>query len=146
MSRPTAQATTTVASPLPGARLLHTMLRVADLDRALAFYVNLLGMTVLRVATFDEQRFTLVFLGYGPEETHAVLELTYNWDQHVYEKGTAFGHIAIAVGDIHAATAALAAKGVDVVRPPGPLLGRAEEIIAFVLDPDGYRVELIQRS
>ena len=128
---------------LRGARLLHSMLRVRDLDRAVDFYTRLLGMKMLRRQEFPYGRFTLVFLGYGPEETQTVLELTYNWDIAEYEPGNAYGHIAIGVEDVHEAVAELQAAGVPVIRPAGPLRGSPSEVIAFVADPDGYRVELI---
>jgi lactoylglutathione lyase len=119
------------------------MLRVRDLDAALAFYVDTLGMRLLRRRDFRDGRFTLAFVGYDDEAEDAVIELTHNWDMRDYAPGTAFGHIAIGVPDVHAATGALAAAGVPVVRPAGPLPGDPNEIIAFVEDPDGYRVELI---
>lgn len=131
--------------PLQGARLLHTMLRVRDLDRALAFYVGQLGMRLLRRQDFLEGRFTLAFVGYGPEAEQAVLELTHNWGDHHYELGSAFGHVAIGVADVRQATEWLSRAGVAVTRPPGPLNGSPGETIAFVEDPDGYRVELIDR-
>lgn len=131
---------------LQGARLLHTMLRVRDLDRALAFYVDILGMQLLRRQDFLAGRFTLAFVGYGPEDVASVLELTHNWDTRDYELGSSFGHIAIEVADVRQATRALAGAGVPVTRPAGPLQGDPQEIIAFVEDPDGYRVELVQRA
>lgn len=127
------------------ARLMHTMLRVSDLERSLTFYVGLLGMRLLRRVEFDEDRFTLAFIGYGDEERTSVLELTHNWGAHQYQHGTAFGHLAIGVADVGLATRLLAGAGVLVTRPPGPLKGDPGEFIAFVEDPDGYRVELIQR-
>lgn len=134
------------APPLTGARLLHTMLRVRDLNSALQFYVGQLGMQLLRLQPFPEGRFTLAFVGYGPEAQTAVLELTHNWDEPVYTQGNAFGHVAIAVPDVHQATAALAQAGVPVIRAAGPLKGDPGQVIAFVEDPDGYRVELIQTT
>lgn len=130
---------------LPGARLLHTMLRVRHLERSLDFYVRVLGMRVLRRQEFPDGRFTLAFVGYGEERDTAVVELTWNWGEHRYERGTAFGHLAIGVTDVHAATAALAREGVAIVRAAGPLQGDPRELIAFVEDPDGYLIELIQR-
>lgn len=124
-------------------RLLHTMLRVRDLDATLNFYVDKLGMRLLRRRDFPEDRFTLAFVGYDDEADGAVLEFTHNWGVDGYAPGTAFGHIAVGVADVHAAVAALAAAGVKVVRPAGPLKGEPRETIAFVEDPDGYRVELI---
>ena len=126
-----------------GARLLHTMLRVQDLEASVGFYTRHLGMRLLRREEFPHGRFTLAFLGYGPEDGHSVLELTWNWGEHRYERGTAFGHIAVGVADVYAAAASLAAAGVRVVRPPGPLAGKPQELIAFIEDPDGYRIELI---
>ena len=131
------------------ARLLHTMLRVADLDRSIAFYSGLLGMTLFRREAYPEGRFTLAFLGYGSEASSTVLELTHNWDATTYEKGNAYGHVAVGVESALSACTELAAKGVRVVRPAGAMThfspDRAEpEVIAFVEDPDGYRVELIE--
>ena len=127
------------------ARLLHTMLRVRDLRRSLDFYTGPLGMQVLRQREFPEGRFTLAFLGYVEEDSGTVLELTHNWDGRDYQPGTAYGHIAIGVPDVFAATAALEARGVAIPRPAGPLVGDPGEVIAFIEDPDGYRIELIQR-
>ncbi len=127
-------------------RLLHTMLRVFDLDRSIDFYTRLMGMRLLRRREVPEGRYTLAFVGYGAEETHTVLELTYNWDQkEPYDLGTAFGHLAIAVPDVYAACAALAKEGVKIPRPAGPLKFGTSHI-AFIEDPDGYRIELIQRG
>ena len=126
-------------------RLLHTMLRVGDLQRSLDFYTQLMGMQVLRQADNPEYRYTLAFVGYGDEANHTVLELTYNWDQDSYDLGTAYGHIAIGCEDIYSLCEQLEAKGADVYRKPGPVLG-GSTVIAFVRDPDGYAIELIQRS
>jgi len=126
-------------------RLLHTMLRVGDLERSLAFYTDVLGMRLLRRKDYPDGRFTLAFVGYGDESETAVLELTHNWDTSSYEIGTGYGHIALGVEDIHATCEAMAAKGGRVVRPPGPMK-HGSTVIAFVEDPDGYKVELIQRS
>lgn len=128
------------------ARLLHTMLRVADLERALDFYVQTLGMQLLRRQDFPEGRFTLAFVGFGPERRGAVIELTHNWDVAAYDHGTAYGHIAIGVADIHGFAAQLAERGGHIVRAPGPLKGDSSEVIAFVVDPDGYRIELIEKA
>lgn len=133
------------SAALLDARLLHTMLRVTDLERSLAFYVGRLGMRLLRRKDFHEDRFTLAFIGYGDEQDVAVLELTHNWDGREYSLGTAYGHIAIGVADVYHAARTLEQAGVQVIRPAGPLKGDAGEHIAFVLDPDGYRVEIIQR-
>lgn len=124
-------------------RLLHTMLRVTHLERSIAFYTEVLGMTLLRQKDYPEGRFTLAFLGYGPEAEQTVLELTHNWDTSSYDLGNAYGHIALGVDDIVATCAAMAAKGGRVVRPPGPMKHGSTQI-AFVEDPDGYKVELIQ--
>jgi lactoylglutathione lyase len=125
-------------------RLLHTMLRVRHLEDSLAFYVGHLGMRVLRRQDFVDGQFTLAFVGYGEEVDSTVIELTHNWGLHQYEPGTAFGHVAIGVADVYEATRLLQAGGVKVTRAPGPLKGDASELIAFVEDPDGYKVELIQ--
>ena len=126
-------------------RLLHTMLRVGDLDRSLTFYTEVLGMRLLRRKDYPDGRFTLAFVGYGDESDTAVLELTHNWDTSSYEIGTGYGHIALGVDDIHATCEAMAAKGGRVVRPPGAMK-HGTTVIAFVEDPDGYKVELIQRA
>lgn len=125
-------------------RILHTMLRVGDLDRSLAFYTEVLGMRLLRRQDYPEGRFTLAFVGYGEESETAVLELTHNWDTAAYELGNAFGHVAIAVPDAAAACAAIRQRGGKVVREAGPMK-HGTTVIAFVEDPDGYRIELIQR-
>jgi lactoylglutathione lyase len=124
-------------------RLLHTMLRVGDLERSLSFYTEVLGMRLLRRKDYPDGRFTLAFVGYGDESNSTVLELTHNWDTTSYEIGTGYGHIALGVDDIHATCGAMAAKGGRVVRPPGPMK-HGTTVIAFVEDPDGYKVELIQ--
>jgi lactoylglutathione lyase len=126
-------------------RLLHTMLRVGDLERSLTFYTEVLGMRLLRRKDYPDGRFTLAFVGYGDESDTAVLELTHNWDTSSYEIGTGYGHIALGVDDIHATCEAMAAKGGRVVRPPGAMK-HGTTVIAFVEDPDGYKVELIQRA
>ncbi len=123
-------------------RLLHTMLRVGDLDRSIAFYCDILGMQLLRRKNYPEGRFTLAFVGYGDEARNTVLELTYNWDQHEYELGTGFGHIAIEVDDVYKAAEAIRAKGGKIIREPGPM-NAGTTIIAFIADPDGYPIELI---
>ena len=125
--------------------MLHTMIRVRDLERSLAFYTGALGMEVLRRQDYPGGRFTLAFVGYGPEEDHTVLELTHNWDQDGdYEQGDAWGHIALGVPDIYGTCERLAADGVRIPRPPGPMQ-HGQTVIAFIKDPDGYKVELIQR-
>ena len=128
-----------------GYRLLHTMLRVGDLDASVRFYTELMGMRELRRRDVPDGKYTLVFLGYGDEETHTVLELTYNYGTTQYEKGTGFGHLAVAVPDVYAACDRLRAGGATISREPGPLkFGTVH--IAFVEDPDGYKIELVQRS
>jgi lactoylglutathione lyase len=124
-------------------RLLHTMLRVGDLERSLAFYTDVLGMRLLRRKDYPGGRFTLAFVGYGDESDHTVLELTHNWDTPSYAIGEGYGHIAIGVDDIHGTCATIADRGGRVVRPPGPMK-HGSTVIAFVEDPDGYKVELIQ--
>lgn len=138
-----------VSSALSDARLLHTMLRVGDIDRSIAFYTGALGMRLFRRETYPDGRFTLAFVGYGNEATESAIELTWNWDQVHYTHGTGYGHIALAVRDAKAACARLEAAGVRVLRPAGPMRSRSPErddveIIAFVEDPDGYRIELIE--
>ena len=126
-------------------RMLHTMLRVGDLDRSIAFYTDVLGMQLLRRKDYPTGRFTLAFLGYGPESEQTVLELTHNWDTSSYELGDAYGHIALGVEDIRSTCAAISGKGGRVVREPGPMK-HGSTVIAFVEDPDGYKVELIEMS
>ena len=126
-------------------RVLHTMLRVGDLDRSIKFYTEVLGMQVLRRNDYPEGKFTLAFVGYGSEDEGAVIELTHNWGVDKYELGTAYGHIALAVPDAYAACAEIKARGGKVVREAGPMK-HGTTVIAFVEDPDGYKVELIQRS
>ncbi|MFO1307725.1 MAG: lactoylglutathione lyase [Burkholderiales bacterium] len=126
-------------------RILHTMLRVGDLPRSIDFYTNVLGMRVLRTTDRPEQRYTLAFVGYGDEDGHAVLELTYNYGVDRYELGTAYGHVAIEVEDAKAACEAVRAKGGTVTREAGPVKG-GTTVIAFVQDPDGYKIELIERK
>lgn len=123
-------------------RLLHTMLRVGDLDRSIAFYRDVLGMTLLRRQDYPEGRFTLAFIGYGYEADHTVLELTYNWDTSSYDLGNGYGHIAIGVDDVYAACEKIRAAGGKIVREPGPMK-HGSAILAFVEDPDGYRIELL---
>jgi lactoylglutathione lyase len=126
-------------------RVLHTMLRVGDLDRSLRFYTGVLGMHVLRTTDRPEQKYTLAFVGYGDESEHAVLELTYNYGVGKYDLGTAYGHVAIEVADAAAACAAVRAKGGNVTREAGPVKG-GTTVIAFIEDPDGYKIELIERK
>lgn len=127
-------------------RMLHTMLRVRDLEKSLAFFCDGLGMKVLRKQDYPEGKFTLAFVGYGGEDDHTVLELTYNWDQEKpYDIGNAYGHVAIGVPDIYKTCEELEKKGVKIVRPPGPMK-HGTTVIAFLEDPDGYKVELIEWS
>ena len=126
-------------------RMLHTMLRVADLERSLGFYTEVLGMQLLRRKDYPSGRFTLAFVGYGSESDHTVLELTHNWDTESYALGDAYGHIALGVDDIRSTCAGIADKGGRVVREPGPMK-HGTTVIAFVEDPDGYKVELIEMS
>ena len=125
-------------------RILHTMLRVGNLDRALDFYTQVLGMRLLRKADYPDGRFTLAFVGYGDESETAVLELTHNWDTPAYDLGNGFGHVALAVLDAAKACADIKARGGKVVREAGPMK-HGKTIIAFVEDPDGYKIELIQK-
>jgi len=126
-------------------RLLHTMLRVGDLQRSIDFYTQVLGMTLLRTSENPTQNYTLAFVGYGRNPEHAELELTYNHGVSSYELGTAYGHLAIGVPDAVAACDRIRAAGGRVTREPGPVKG-GTTVIAFVTDPDGYKVELIQRA
>lgn len=126
-------------------RILHTMLRVGDLDRSLSFYTEVLGMRLLRRQDYPEGRFTLAFVGFGEESEGAVLELTHNWDTPSYDLGNAYGHIALEVGDAYAACDQIRARGGKVTREAGPMK-HGSTVIAFVEDPDGYKVELIQTT
>jgi lactoylglutathione lyase len=119
------------------------MLRVGDLERSLDFYTRVLGMQLLRKKDYPEGRFTLAFVGYGPEDQTAVLELTHNWDTAGYELGTGYGHVALGVEDIQATCEAIRSAGGRIVREPGPMK-HGTTVLAFVEDPDGYRIELIQ--
>ena len=124
-------------------RMLHTMLRVGDLGRSLQFYTEVLGMKLLRRADYSEGRFSLAYLGYGEERDTAVLELTHNWDTSRYEPGNAYGHIAIGVDDVYAACEAVRGRGGKIVRDAGPMKG-GTAVLAFVEDPDGYKIELLE--
>ena len=126
-------------------RLLHTMLRVGDLDRSVRFYTDVLGMQLLRRTDRPDQKYTLAFVGYGDESKGAVLELTYNYGVDHYDLGGAYGHIAIEVANAKAACDAVRAKGGTVTREAGPVKG-GTTVIAFVQDPDGYKIELIERG
>jgi lactoylglutathione lyase len=125
-------------------RILHTMLRVGDMNRSVKFYTELLGMKLLRTTDRPEQKYTLVFIGYGGEETSAVLELTYNYGVEKYELGSAFGHVALGMPDIRAVCDKVRAGGGTVTREPGPVKG-GDTVIAFIEDPDGYKIELIEQ-
>lgn len=126
-------------------RMLHTMLRVGDLQRSIDFYTTMMGMTLLRTTDRPEQKYSLAFVGYGSNPEHAEIELTYNYGVDQYELGTAFGHLAIAVADAAATCARIKAAGGMVTREAGPVKG-GSTVIAFVQDPDGYKIELIERS
>ena len=127
-------------------RYLHTMLRVFDLKKSVDFYTRLLGMKVTREREVPDGKYSLVFVGYGDEESETVLELTYNWDQQEpYDVGTAFGHLAVGVPDIYATCDTLRAEGVKITREPGPVKF-GTTVIAFIEDPDGYKIELIERA
>lgn len=127
-------------------RFLHTMIRVKDLDQSIDFYTRHLGMQVLRRNDYPEGKFTLVFVGYGDEKENTVIELTHNWDQdEPYEHGNAFGHLAIAVPDIYAVCEIMEKEGVSIPRAPGPMKHGAT-LIAFIEDPDGYKIELVEKK
>jgi lactoylglutathione lyase len=131
-------------APLGQARLLYTMLRVQDLARSIAFYTERLGMKLMRLRDYPEGRFTLAFVGYGDASPGAVIELTCNWDPRSYTHGDAFGHIALGVKDAYEACRRLQEAGVKIIRQPGPMTSDPEEVIAFIEDPDGHRIELVQ--
>jgi lactoylglutathione lyase len=126
-------------------RILHTMIRVVDLERSIRFYTEVLGMKVIRRKDYPEGKFTLAFVGYGDESAGAVIELTHNWETKSYELGNAFGHIAVAVPDAYKACEDVAAKGGKVTRPAGPMK-HGGSVIAFVEDPDGYKIEFIEKG
>ena len=126
-------------------RILHTMLRVGDLERSLAFYTGVLGMKLLRRREYPDGKFTLAFVGYGDESEQAVIELTHNWETKSYDLGNGFGHIALGMPDVYKACEAVKAKGGKVTREPGPMKFGGS-VIAFVEDPDGYKIEFIQRA
>ncbi len=136
---------------LTPSRILYTMIRVADLDRSLAFYSNVLGMREIKRETFTEGRFTLVFVGYDDASPSALIELTYNWDDSAYAHGSAYGHVALKVDDIYATCERLQRLDVSIARAPGLMIHAPDEsglreTIAFVEDPDGYKIELIQKE
>lgn len=126
-------------------RLLHTMIRTGNLDKSLDFYTGVLGMKLLRKHDYPEGKFTLAFVGYGDEASNSVIELTYNWGVESYDQGNAFGHIAIEVDDVYAACEQIKQKGGNVIREAGPMKG-GNTVIAFVADPDGYKIELIGKK
>ena len=127
-------------------KFLHTMIRVKDLDKSMDFYTRLLGMKELRRTDFPTGKFTLAFVGYGDEVNSTVVELTHNWDQvEPYEIGTGFGHLALGVPDIHGVCENLAKEGVSIPRPPGPMK-HGSSVIAFIEDPDGYKIELVEKK
>jgi len=125
-------------------RILHTMLRVGDLERSIAFYTEIMGMKLLRRQDYPDGKFTLAFVGYGDEEDNSVVELTYNWGVDGYEVGSGFGHIAVEVDDVYKACEEIRARGGKIIRDAGPM-NAGSTVIAFVEDPDGYPVELIGR-
>jgi lactoylglutathione lyase len=129
-------------------KIIYTMIRVSDLERSVIFYTKILGMNEFHREEYPEGRFTLVFIGYGDESSNSTIELTFNWDESVYQHGTAFGHIAIGVNDIYAACHHLTSNGVSILRAPGPMSYTATngvcDEIAFIEDPDGYKIELIE--
>ena len=128
-----------------GSRMLHTMIRVGDLDKSIDFYTRLMGMKLLRKRDVPAGKYTLAFVGYGEETDSTVLELTYNYGKDKYEMGSAFGHLAIGMPDVYKACEQLAKEGVKIPRPAGPVQ-HGTTVIAFVEDPDGYKIELIQRG
>ena len=130
---------------MSNSRILHTMLRVGNLDTSIAFYTDIMGMKLLRKSENTEYKYTLAFVGYSDESEGAVIELTYNWGVESYDLGNAFGHIAIGVDDIYTTCDAIKAAGGNVTREPGPVKGGTTHI-AFVEDPDGYKIELIQNK
>ena len=123
-------------------RFLHTMLRVGNLEKSIAFYTDVLGMKLLRQKEYPDGKFTLAFVGYGDESENTAIELTYNWDTSEYDTGSGFGHLAIEVGDVYEATEAIRQQGGKIIREAGPM-NAGQTIIAFVEDPDGYQIELL---
>jgi lactoylglutathione lyase len=126
-------------------RILHTMIRVGDLDRSIKFYTEVLGMKLLRRKDYPNGEFTLAFIGYGEEKDNTVIELTYNWDKDRYDLGDAFGHIALEVDDVYQATEEIRSRGGKIIRDAGPM-NAGTTIISFVEDPDGYQIELIGKK
>lgn len=123
-------------------RLLHTMIRVGDLEKSINFYTEILGMKLLRQKDYPDGKFSLAFVGYGNEQDNSVIELTYNWDTDSYDLGSGFGHLAIEVDDVYAAAEKIRDQGGKIIREPGPM-NAGTTIIAFVEDPDGYQIELL---
>jgi lactoylglutathione lyase len=141
----TMQFQTLSTAQAPTMRLLHTMLRVGNLQRSINFYTQILGMKLIRTSENPQNKYSLAFVGYGSNPEHAEIELTYNWGVETYEMGTAYGHIALGVPDAYAACEQIRTAGGNITREPGPVKG-GSTVIAFVTDPDGYKIELIQRS
>ena len=126
-------------------RILHSMIRVNNLEESIKFYTQVLGMNLLREKEYPEGKFSLAFLGYGKETEETVIELTYNWDKSEYEHGNAFGHIAIEVDDIYQFCEQIKGKGANIIRDPGPMMG-SKLVLAFIEDPNGYKIELIEKG
>jgi len=126
-------------------RILHSMIRVNNLEESIKFYTQVLGMNLLREKEYPEGKFSLAFLGYGKETEETVIELTYNWDKSEYEHGNAFGHIAIEVDDIYQFCEEIKGKGAKIIRDPGPMMG-SKLVLAFIEDPNGYKIELIEKG
>ena len=126
-------------------RILHSMIRVNNLEESIKFYTQVLGMNLLREKEYPEGKFSLAFLGYGKETEETVIELTYNWDKSEYEHGNAFGHIAIEVHDIYQFCEEIKGKGANIIRDPGPMMG-SKLVLAFIEDPNGYKIELIEKG
>lgn len=146
MTATEAKAARRATTGFEGARMLHTMIRVRELDKSLDFYTRLLGMKLLRKKDYPTGEFTLAFVGYGSEDDSTVVELTHNWPRkEPYALGEGFGHLAIAVADIYGACERLASEGVKIPRPPGPMK-HGGSVIAFIEDPDGYKIELVERG
>ena len=126
-------------------RILHSMIRVNNLEESIKFYTQVLGMNLLREKEYPEGKFSLAFLGYGKETEETVIELTYNWDKSEYEHGNAFGHIAIEVDDIYQFCEEIKGQGANIIRDPGPMMG-SKLVLAFIEDPNGYKIELIEKG
>ncbi|MBT4570747.1 MAG: lactoylglutathione lyase [Nitrosomonadales bacterium] len=126
-------------------RILHSMIRVINLEESIQFYTEILGMHLLREKEYPKGKFSLAFLGYGKESEETAIELTYNWDTSEYEHGNAFGHIAIEVDDIYKTCEAIKNKGAKIIRDPGPMMG-SKLFLAFIEDPNGYKIELIEKG